>query len=139
MADASFTNLRINPNVYLGLEFNKYKSQLYKLAITNPEEYYNIREKVQTSIQTNAIKALYDTFYFALTEGKEADGKTALGLPIAPNVPLQTINEICLNSCTTLNKIIENEVLELLLPIDYSKIMSARLADKGAARTMGDI
>lgn len=136
---AEYTDLRLDANAYLGLKYNTYRNRLYKLALTNPEEYYTLREKIEESLQTDAIKAMYDTIFYALKDGKGVDGATDLGLPIAPNVPVSRINQICIDSCETLNQIITEQVLELLLPINYSQLMSARLADKGKASVLGDV
>ena len=135
---ADFSSMRIDPNQYLGLSYNKYKSQIYKKALVSPEEYYELREQVEEKLQKGAIDSLYNTFYHALTTGTEKDGTSGLGLPTSPNVQLQRVNEICLSACETLNKIITEEVLELLLPLDYNKILQSRLHDKGQARLMGD-
>jgi hypothetical protein len=134
-AGADITSLRLDPSRYLGLEYNKYKSAVYKLALTDAEKYYTLRSKVETELQTNAIKDLYDTIYKVLSEGTN-DIRVDVG--VKPNVSLQTINEICLSACETLNEIIQKEVLERLLPIDYNEIMNKRLAEKGQAKINGD-
>jgi hypothetical protein len=136
-----FSTLRIAPTRYLGLDYNKFKSNTYKKCLVNPSSYYELRQKVEEKLQTQAIGALYDTIYHALSTGTEADGATSLGFDdgIPPAVPLQKINEICLSACETLNEIIVNEVLELLLPLDFNKIMNSRLKQKGDAITLGDV
>lgn len=134
-----YTDLRLNPNDYLGLSYNKYRNHLYKTALVSPEEYYELRERVESKLQTQAIGALYDTIYYALKDGKEADGSTDLGLPVQPCVPISKINQICLDSCETLNEIITEHVLNLLLPIDYNQLMSSRLKEKGLSKSLGDV
>jgi hypothetical protein len=138
MAD-NYSDLRINPNAHLGLLYNTYKNRVYKLALTKPEQYYSLREDVEKALQTDAIKAMYDTIFYALKDGKGVNGTTSLNLPCPPNVPVSRINQICIDACETLNNIITNEVLELLLPIDYNQIMQSRLQDKGKATVMGDL
>jgi hypothetical protein len=138
---AEFTDLKLDPNSHLGLKYNVFKNRVYKMALTDPESYYTLREEVEASIQTDAISALYTTIYNALKDGTKIDGSnlgTTVALP-TPNVPVARINQICIDSCETLNQIITEHVLDLLLPIDYSKLMSSRLQDKGRASVLSDI
>jgi hypothetical protein len=138
---AEYTDLRIDVNSHLGLKYNTYKNKIYKLALTDPESYYTLREEVEKSIQTDAISALYTTIYNALKDGTKVDGSNlgdTVNLPV-PCVPVAKVNQICIDLCQTLNEILTEQVLELLLPIDYNKIMSSRLGDKGKAQTLGDI
>jgi hypothetical protein len=136
---SGYSDLRLDPNAYLGLSYNTYKNRLYKTALVNPEQYYDLREKIEKILQTSAIGALYDTIFYALKDGKQHNGNTSLGLPLAPNVPVSKINQICMDACETLNEIITKEVLELLLPIDYNILLASRLKDKGQAKALADL
>jgi hypothetical protein len=138
MADNSFSTLRIDPTRYIGLSYNKFRSDLYAQALTDPKAYYKLRQDVEEKLQFQAIGKLYDVLYNCLGEGTDADG-VALGFNLPPSVPLQKINEICLSAATTLNEIIEKEVLELLLPLNFEKIMLSRFGEQGRAKTMADI
>jgi hypothetical protein len=138
MAD-NFNNLRIDPNIYLGLSYSKFRNEIFKQALVNPSGYYDLRSKCEKELQTEAIKNLYDVIYFTLSKGTTGDGTGDLGFPCEPCVPIQKINEIALSACETLNQILQDEILELLLPLDYNKLMESRLRAKGEAKTLGDL
>lgn len=135
-----YGSLRLNPTEFLGLDFNKYKSQILKLAITSPADYYQLRSDLEENLQFNAINALYDTIFFALTKGTDKNGQpfSTVNMPCEPHYPQQKINDLTIGACEALDKMIK-EVIEILLPGNYDDVMSSRLMDKGSAKLMGDL
>jgi hypothetical protein len=69
----------------------------------------------------------------------QKDGTTELGLPMEPNLPESIVNDVCMSACETMNSILQKEVMERLMPVDYEKMMNARLEEKGRAKNMGDL
>jgi hypothetical protein len=136
---AEYSNLRLKPTTYLGLDYNRYKNEMYKLCLTDSSKYYTLRSDLEETIYFQAIDGLYDSIHHALTKGMEKDGTTPLGLPMAPNLPQSVVNDVCMSACETLNSILQKEVMERLMPVDYEKMMNARLEEKGRAKNMGDV
>ena len=143
---------KVAVNNYLGNDYNQFKNDLYRLALTNPERYFEIRKNLLKKIEYDAIGGLYDSFYNALIYGKAMDGtalfpigQTSGGLlssgtsvNVAPSYPEQLCNKFCLDSAATLQEIV-NDLVEMLMPIDYNTLMNKRLGQIGNAKTLGDL
>ena len=146
-SSAGYTTLRVDPNQYLGLKYNRFRNGMYKFALTNQEEYYTLRESILDHFVSKSIDNLFDLIYFALMNGTTPDGSAigngfpigSDGKPIEPQLPAQKVNDICVSACATLHEIIDKEVIEILMPADYNALMQSRLADRGQARLMGDL
>jgi hypothetical protein len=96
-----------------------------------------MRQAVLKSVKNDAIKALYQTLYNVLLNGTNAAGTVALIKspsmpPIKPGVPKDKINSIALSAVATMEEIL-NDVVEMLLPIDFNTIMSKKLTQQGLA------
>jgi hypothetical protein len=125
-------SFKIAPRNYLGLEWQRYKADLYALALSKPAVYATIRQNVLDKVKNDAIDKMYETFYNVLSEGKVAgaDLITNRGTPFRPNYPEQEINSFCLSACKTLEAICD-ECIEILIPIDYNKILRSKFAEVG--------
>ena len=60
------------------------------------------------------------------------------GKNIPPSYPNQKINQFCLDASVTLNEII-NEMVEILMPVNFNDLMNKRLASVGNSKTLGDL
>jgi hypothetical protein len=47
---AEYSNLRLKPTTYLGLDYNRYKNAMYKLCLTDTDKYYSLRGKLEETI-----------------------------------------------------------------------------------------
>ena len=149
---AAADNFKIDPANYLGLEYNSFRTKLYKLALTNTEKYFEIRENLIKKIELDAIGNLYDSFHNALTKGVANDGSPLFpigsssgglfggssSVNISPGYPSQKVAELCLSASATLNELIEN-IISILMPSDYTQIMNKKLAEIGNAKTLGNL
>ena len=138
-------NFRIDTSNYLGIEHSNFKNKLMEIALVTPSDYFELREFVLSSVKEQAIKNFYDTIYYVLSEGKlratDAVGSAAANDGTAarragifkPNYPKQKITEIALQGAKTMDNIID-DVIEIILPIDYQNLAQQRLARKGEAR-----
>ena len=152
MSNPALGTHKVDVNNYLGNQYNQFKNDLYRLALTNPERYFEIRKNLLKKVEYDAIGNLYDSFYNALIYGKAMDGtalfpigQTSGGLlssgtsvNVAPSLPEQRVNQFTLDAASTLQEIV-NELVEMLMPIDYNTLMNKRLGQLGNAKTLGDL
>lgn len=134
-------NFKVDVNNYLGNQYNTFKTELYRVALTQPELYFKLRKNLLERVSYGAIGKLYDTFFQALSNGVDSDGRPLFvidGKNIPPSFPNQKINQFSLDASVTLNEIIE-ELVEILMPIDFNQLMNKRLASVGNAKTLGDL
>jgi hypothetical protein len=123
-------NFRISTSDYLGYSHQSFQRKTYADALTNPARYFEMREKVITSMRDANVKAIYDTLYSALVEGKDIDNNQICP---PPNYPKQKVAEITIQAAQTIQKIFEDAV-ELILPASYQQIAEQRTV----ARSKGD-
>ena len=149
---ASDQNFKVNVNNYLAHEYNEFKNDLYRLALTNPDKYFEIRKNLLRKVEYDAVGGLYNSFYSALVDGVAQDGSPLFPIGqssgglfsasgstnVKPSYPQQKVNQFCLDASSTLNEIIQ-ELVEMLMPIDYNTLMNKRLANIGNAKTLGDL
>jgi hypothetical protein len=87
---------------------------------------------VLDKVKNEAINNMYDVFFNVLNEGKVGtdfiirDGSKIY----SPSYPEQEINSFCLSACKTLEQIVD-ECVEILIPIDYNKILNSKYAEVG--------
>ena len=143
---------KVDVNNYLGNQYNQFKNDLYRLALTNPERYFDLRKNLLKKVEYDAIGGLYDSFYNALIYGKAMDGTplfpigapsggilgSGAGANVPPSYPEQKTNQFCLDAASTLQEIV-NDLVEMLMPIDYNTLMNKRLGQLGNAKTLGDL
>ena len=137
----SADNFKVDVNNYLGNQYNTFKTELYRTALVNPETYFKIRKNLLEKVSYGAIGKLYDTFFQALSNGVDSDGRPLFvidGKNIPPSYPNQKINQFCLDASVTLNEII-GELVEILMPIDFNTLMNKKLASVGNAKTLSNL
>ena len=53
---------------------------MYSLSLSNPSEYFKMREKISESLTEDIVTSLYNKIYLLLREGKIADKSVTGGL-----------------------------------------------------------
>ena len=84
-------DFRIDTSDYLGISHSTYKNRLMSLALTQPSQYFKLREIVAEKVKEQAIKSMYNTFYYVMTEGKGYDGTKATG-QIAESIKIDGVS-----------------------------------------------
>ena len=129
---------KVDVQDYLSIKHNTFKEKMLQLALTNPSEFYELREKVMVTIVNEAIGDLYETLYNAMTTGTKKDGTTSVATGAAkanlfkPNVPKQEVGDFCLRAATTMENIVRKMVDEVLPP-NIIEVAKARIASKTSA------
>lgn len=123
----SVNNFEIDTENYLGLGYEQFKNASYALALSNPSEYFRIRQAVIQSVKTDAVKDIYKTFYNILTTGTDKLGsKVIVDIKgVRPQYPSQKVSEIALQASRTMDEIL-NEVIDIILPADYESLANHR-------------
>ena len=124
------TNFKINTSDYLGIEHEAYKTRLFQLALTKPDDYFKLREEVLEKVKRDAVEIQYEVYYNLLSEGTDSTGGPIVSTPyqaiFKPCVPLQETNQFALKASKTIDAICE-EAIEMLIPMDYKEIAEKRL------------
>ena len=139
-------NFKIDTTNYLGIGHSTFKNKLLEIALTQPAQYFKIRENVLKNVKEKAISNMYETFYSVMTEGKIGGvnaaydgGNLIAGLDVntmfVPNYPNQKVTEFALGAAKTLDSICD-ECIEIIMLLNYKDLAEARLARKGEANRM---
>lgn len=133
------STFKVAPQNYLGISWNRYRSDLYALALAKPSVYAKIRQTVLDKVKNDAINDMYETLFNVLNEGRVGTSEFLIrdgtNPALKPSYPEQKINEFCLSACKTLEQIVD-DAIEILLPLDINKIIGSRYAEVG--RLSGD-
>ena len=119
---------KVSAKNQLGLDFQKTRAKLLSLALSKPEQYFDLREKVITAITENSVEGAYNAYWDLLTEGKFAGGQ--LEWPdgtgaFKPNLPESEVNRFALKVANAIKEIVE-EAVDEILPMDVDKLAKKR-------------
>ena len=142
-------NFRIDPDNYLGLQHDKFKSDMMQIALTNPTRYYALRNNVMQNTVRTVVKEMYNTVYLLLTKGKlidtdlsgsasnDPESKRAIdeGGKFVPNMSEKEVSDFSMSVATTVRTMLV-QAIHKLLPDDYINLASARLASQAATRNI---
>ncbi len=127
-------NQIIDPEDYLGLQYQKFQSTIRQKALSDPKGYFAIQQAVISSLKTQLVKDMYKTIYNFLRNGQSLGGDDISESAIPPaeklgivGMPTQLINQEALNITSTLNDFID-DLVEKILPTNYTKLAEAKTA-----------
>ena len=136
------SDFEIKPSNYLGHEYNRYITLLQETALAKPNSYFEMRRKAIISIKEQVSKFLFKTIYNILKTAQISDlTGTArdyiykdiiniVPLKFYQNYPSQKINEIGLSAAKTIDEVL-NDVIEILLPPEITKVVGEKLERQG--------
>jgi len=119
----------VEPSDYLGFDYEQFKEAQYKLALSNPSQYFTQREAIIKSVRNQAVTDIYATIYNALTTGTDKGGRNLIVPGVVPHYPRQEVSKFALSAAQTLAKISESAV-DLILPKNFQEIALKRTHDK---------
>jgi hypothetical protein len=132
----STSNFKVNPKNILGLDARKTRSKLLALALSKPEQYYELRERVIEKMTENAVDELYNVYWGALTNGvvKEQQLQFPGGGNFHPNLPESDVNKFALKCANAIYEI-SQEAVESILPLRFKDLaiesQEAILSERG--------
>jgi hypothetical protein len=126
----------LDPNNFLGHAYSVYVSNLQELALSQPSVYFKMKRQMIDRVKSGMTRSIFANISSLLKEGKITPGGNHIfagiseGQVLIPAYPSQKINTICLSACETLDRLLE-EVCELLMPSEITKILGDKLEQKG--------
>ena len=118
-----------------GVDFELAKSKMLRLALSSPEDYYAIRERVLEAALTGLTDQLHKKLYFIMTTGT-ADGTTYID-PVHkynPSLPAGSADDIAYSVAKNLMDTIQREVIDVILPESILDIVKGRAMEKAGSR-----
>lgn len=123
------SSFKVDPNNFLGHNYEDFLSKMYALALSNPTAYFELRRSIIDKVKRASISKLYDQFYSVLTDGKLVEGQ-ALFIGAAsgyvPKYPEQKVNDFCLSAAATLDEIL-NDLCNIIIPDKMNEIMGDKI------------
>ena len=129
---------KVNPRNILGLEHQKFKSQLLALALAEPHTYFRLRDKVYTTIVEEAVGDAYELYWSILKEGKGKDGNVikintekytapagGKEFSFVPALPESEINTFALEVAEAVKDIAER-CIEKIMPMEIKDLAVRR-------------
>ena len=117
--------IRSAPSDLLSLDYNKYKNSVYALSLSQPAEYFRLREECENALIDSVLTDLYEKIYTVLREGKI--NKKSVTDNRFPGHPSNLTNELCLSVTSSLQRFLVDEVLEKLFPANNLSLASSKL------------
>ena len=118
--------IRSSPNDLLSLDYNKYKNSVYALSLSQPAEYFRLREECENALIDSVITDLYEKIYTVLRDGKIKSIGSVTGDRYVGH-PSNLTNELCLSVTSSLQRFLIDEVLEKLFPANNLSLASSKL------------
>jgi len=133
----------IDINNELGLDYEKVRSDLMQLSLTNYAAYSTLRQQVLEGITREQTKQAYLTYWRILKKGIVSDGKggvTDIKAPapvntFRPSLPDHIINQIAQKSAKTILAI-ATEVMDEIMPKNFLELAQNKQRDLLVAKGM---
>ncbi len=131
--NVSQESLYLNPQNHLGLDYNRSRSELLALALSNPIGYYELRQNIISALTEESVLAIYDKIWSILSDGiipKSGDHpevqityqpKTGEKKPFKPNLPSVQVSKYAMSLAQQV-QVTSESIVEILLPQDYLKL-----------------
>lgn len=135
MADnyPAIENFRIDPNQYLGHDYEDYLNQIKAMSLVDPKGYINLRNDVARKLKRDAVKNLYNTMFDVLQKGVDGNNRPLFiveNKAIVPRYMLGQTNEFVLSASETMDNFLK-ELLQIVLPREYTQLTEKSLGKLG--------
>ena len=105
------TEIKSSPNDILGLDYGRFKQSMYSLSLSNPSEYFKMREKISELLTEDIITSLYNKIYLLLREGKIGKDSVTGGLFVG--YPSNKVNSMALSVASSMEQFL-NQCIEIV-------------------------
>ena len=126
-------NFRIDPNQYLGHDFEDFQNILQAYSLTSPKGYLMMKSEVSKKLKRDAIRNLYNTMFTVFQKGLDGNGRPLFvidGQVQQPKYPLGHTNSFVLSASETMDSILA-KMLEILMPERYTQLTEKSLGKIG--------
>ena len=130
----------LNTSNILGIGYDSFRNKMYKIALSKPGYYFEMRDAILSYLKDDLTKLLYTKFYYLFLLGTTTDKKTFLvreapisgtdGPGICPNFPIPKIQKFCAEAAATVGELCD-DCLSMLLPKTADEILNRKMAVQG--------
>ena len=121
------SNFKVNVANVLGLNQQRVRAQLLALALSNPSQYFQLRQQVIDEITIGTVESTYEQYWTILTTGV-----TSIKLGTEQFAP--QVNKFALKVANAVREIAE-EAVESILPMKYNDL--AISSSRGVLKSRG--
>ena len=118
------TQIRSSPNDILGLDYNRFKQNMYALSLSKPSEYFTMREKISEALTEDIVTSIYNKIYLLLREGKIGKESVTGGLFVG--YPSNKVNSMALSISSSM-EVFLNDCIEIVLPANYLELSAKKM------------
>ena len=125
---------KVSAKNQLGLDFQKTRAKLLSVALSKPEDYYDLRARVIAAITEQSVERAYIEYWDLLTEGKYDKygtetqitwGEGGTGGAFQPHLPESDVNRFALKVAVAIKEIAE-EAVDEILPMDIDGLVKGK-------------
>jgi hypothetical protein len=149
--DINTRTFKTDPLLELGTYATESENVLVQMSLQFPAKYYQARAKLLRSLLQDNVRRIYSTVWNALTEGQDAAGGPIIPLdgPLAqfrinnphggkfpnyrPRLPESEVNSIALSVTKAFKDVIEQQIVDRIMPKELYKAALERTAAKTAS------
>ena len=139
--DIQKAGFKVDTADLLGFKYQAYIAAVRGLALSKPDQYFEMRAQVMEGVRAKIIEDLYDTLYSVMSVGRDKNGDQIVNGGLfgntvyVPNYPQDKINNFCVEAVTNMSDDI-NRCLDIILPDDFHKLAADKLELKGRGNTI---
>ena len=126
----SGNKFELDTNDVLGLNYASYVDVMRAKALTQPGEYFTLRQQVQKKAKKDAVENVYKTVFNLLTLGQSIDYKP-IGLigtgNYVPGYPSQKVNDLAIQGAQIMADYLDT-VCNIALPGDFATLASNKMS-----------
>jgi hypothetical protein len=134
----------------LGIENAEFQSNLMQVSFASPAQYFAIRKECMKKLLTDGIKDMHATIYNFLTEGTDKANVQVVTLKddaedvfggannFKPKLNKQKADEVAMSIVSGYQKLIMDEVLDLVLPASIFSEALQRSAKKATVDSLNE-
>ena len=131
-------NFKIDPNQWLGHEYESYLNKIKAFSLVDPKGYLMLMDETERKIKRDVVKNLYEVMFNILQLGIDSNGRPLFIIdnkPLNPKYMLQETNEFILSASQTIDNFLKH-LLDLVLPERYTQLTEKSLGKLGNANIM---
>ena len=124
-----------SPIDYLGIHYESYCNSIYSLSLSQPTEYYAMRNLLLKDLNTELLENTHATVFNILRYGQlKADGVNYTN-KLKPNYPAELCNQISMSIAESYQVEVK-KIIQILLPPDYESLAKSSMSSKTLAQSI---
>ena len=124
-----------SPIDYLGINYESYCNSIYSLSLSQPTEYYAMRNLLLKDLNKELLENTHATVFNILRYGQlKADGPNYTNSQ-KPNYPAELCNMISMSIAKSYQVEVK-KIIQILLPPDYESLAKSSMSSKTLAQSI---